>query len=178
MIATYNSNSQTGRYLISLPSGRNYGININAEGFLFSSQSFDLTSDSLSVYNEVAKDVCLNKIKVGTKVVLKNIFFDFNKSTLRSESIAELNRLKRILNDNSTMKIEIGGHTDSKGSAEYNKKLSNDRAQSVVNYLIENGISASRLTYIGYGKDQPVATNETEEGRQENRRVEFKVMSK
>ena len=76
------------------------------------------------------------------------------------------------------MKIEIGGHTDSKGSAEYNKKLSNDRAQSVVNYLIENGISASRLTYIGYGKDQPVATNETEEGRQENRRVEFKVISK
>lgn len=178
VIATYNSNSQTGRYLISLPSGKNYGININAEGFLFSSQSFDLTSDSLSVYNEVTKDVCLNKIKVGTKVVLKNIFFDFNKSTLRSESIAELNRLKRILNDNSTMKIEIGGHTDSKGSAEYNKKLSNDRAQSVVNYLIENGISASRLTYIGYGKDQPVATNETEEGRQENRRVEFKVISK
>lgn len=178
VIATYNSNSQTGKYLISLPSGKNYGININAEGFLFSSQSFDLTSDSLSAYNEVVKDVCLNKIKVGSKVVLKNIFFDFNKSTLRSESIAELNRLKRILDDNAFMKIEIGGHTDSRGSAEYNKKLSNDRAQSVVNYLIDNGINASRLTYKGYGKDQPVATNETEEGRQENRRVEFKVISK
>lgn len=178
VIATYNSNSQTGKYLISLPSGKNYGININAEGFLFSSQSFDLTSDSLSVYNEVVKDVCLDKIKVGTKVVLKNIFFDFNKSTLRSESIAELNRLKRILDDNASMKIEIGGHTDSRGSAEYNKKLSNDRAQSVVNYLIDNGIDTSRLTYKGYGKDQPVATNETEEGRQDNRRVEFKVISK
>ncbi len=178
VIASYNSNSQTGKYLISLPSGKNYGININAEGYLFSSQSFDLTSDSLSVYNEVVKDVCLNKIEVGTKVVLKNIFFDFNKSSLRSESIAELNRLKRILDDNPSMKIEIGGHTDSKGSAEYNKKLSNDRAQSVVNYLIDNGINASRLTYKGYGKDQPVATNETEEGRQENRRVEFKVISK
>lgn len=178
VIASYNSNSQTGKYLISLPSGKNYGININAEGFLFSSQSFDLTSDSLSTYNEVVKDVCLDKIKVGTKVVLKNIFFDFNKSTLRSESISELNRLKRILDDNATMKIEIGGHTDSRGSAEYNKKLSNDRAQSVVNYLIENGIDTSRLTFKGYGKDQPVATNDTDEGRQENRRVEFKVISK
>lgn len=178
VIATYNSNSQTGKYLISLPSGKNYGININAEGFLFSSQSFNLTNDSLSAYNEVVKDVCLDKIKVGTKVVLKNIFFDFNKSTLRSESISELNRLKRILDDNASMKIEIGGHTDSRGSADYNKKLSNDRAQSVVNYLIEKGIDSSRLTYKGYGKDQPVATNETDEGRQENRRVEFKVISK
>jgi len=178
VIATYNSNSQTGKYLISLPSGKNYGININAEGYLFSSQSFDLTSDSLSVYNEVSKDVCLNKLKVGSKVVLKNIFFDFNKSTLRSESISELNRLKRILDDNPSLKIEIGGHTDSRGSAEYNKNLSNERAKSVVNYLIDNGIDSSRLTYKGYGKDQPVATNETEEGRQENRRVEFKVISK
>ncbi len=98
--------------------------------------------------------------------------------SLRSESIAELNRLKRILDDNPSMKIEIGGHTDSKGSGEYNKKLSNDRAQSVVTYLIENGIDTTRLTYKGYGKDQPVASNETEEGRQENRRVEFKVISK
>lgn len=177
VIGTYNSNSETGKYLISLPSGKNYGININAQGYVFSSQSFDLTNDSISEYKEEKKDLCLDKIKVGAKVVLKNIFFDFNKSTLRNESIAELGRLEKILIDNPSMTIEIGGHTDSKGSSEYNKKLSNDRAQSVVNYLIEHGISSTRLSYKGYGKEQPVATNETEEGRQENRRVEFKIIS-
>lgn len=178
VIATYNSNSNTGRYLISLPAGKNYGINVNAEGYLFSSHSFDLTNDSLSAYQEVKKDIDLNKLKIGSRVVLKNIFFDYDKATLRSESVAELNRLKRIMNDNPTMKIEIGGHTDSRGADDYNNRLSKDRAQSVVNYLIENGISAERMTYKGYGKAQPVATNDTPEGRQENRRVEFKIISK
>jgi outer membrane protein OmpA-like peptidoglycan-associated protein len=151
---------------------------VNAEGYLFSSHSFDLTNDSLSAYQEIKKDIDLDKLKVGSRVVLKNIFFDYDKATLRSESIAELNRLKRIMQDNPSMKIEIGGHTDSRGADEYNNRLSKDRAQSVVNYLIENGIDKDRMTYKGYGKSQPVATNETPEGRQENRRVEFKIMSK
>ena len=178
VIATYTSNSESGKYLISLPSGKNYGINVNAEGYLFSSHSFDLTDSAATGYMEVKKDIALDKIKVGSKVVLKNIFFDFNKATLRSESIAELNRLVRILEDNATMKIEIGGHTDSKGSDAYNKNLSKNRAESVVNYLIEQGVSKSRLTFKGYGETTPIATNETEEGRQENRRVEFEVISK
>jgi outer membrane protein OmpA-like peptidoglycan-associated protein len=178
VIATYNSNSSTGKYLISLPAGKNYGINVNADGYLFSSHSFDLTNDSLSAYQEVKKDIGLEKLKIGSRVVLKNIFFDYDKATLRSESISELNRLKRIMDDNPSMKIEIGGHTDSRGADEYNRRLSQDRAQSVVNYLIENGVSKDRLTYKGYGKSQPVATNDTPEGRQENRRVEFKITSK
>jgi outer membrane protein OmpA-like peptidoglycan-associated protein len=178
IIATYSSNSETGKYLISLPSGKNYGINVNTEGYLFSSHSFDLTDSTSSGYTEVKKDIALDKIKVGSKVVLKNIFFDFNKATLRSESIAELNRLVRILDDNATMTIEIGGHTDDKGSDAYNENLSKNRAESVVNYLIKQGVDKSRLTFKGYGESTPIATNETEEGRQENRRVEFEVISK
>lgn len=178
VIATYSSNSESGKYLISLPSGKNYGINVNAEGYLFSSHSFDLTDSTSSGYMEVKKDIALDKIKVGSKVVLKNIFFDFNKATLRKESIAELNRLVRILEDNTTMKVEIGGHTDSKGSDAYNENLSKNRAESVVNYIVEQGIDKSRLTFKGYGESTPIATNETEEGRQENRRVEFEVISK
>jgi outer membrane protein OmpA-like peptidoglycan-associated protein len=178
VIATYTSNSETGKYLISLPSGKNYGINVNAEGYLFSSHSFDLTDSTSTGYMEVRKDIALDKIKVGSKVVLENIFFDFNKATLRNESIAELNRLARILEDNATMKIEIGGHTDDKGSDAYNENLSENRAESVVNYLIGQGVNKSRLTFKGYGESTPIATNDTEEGRQENRRVEFEVISK
>lgn len=178
VIATYSSNSESGKYLISLPSGKNYGINVNADGYLFSSHSFDLTNDSISDYKEVKKDIGLDKLEIGSRVVLKNIFFDYDKATLRSESVSELNRLKRIMNDNPTMKLEIGGHTDSKGADSYNLKLSRSRAESVVNYLIEKGIPADKLTYKGYGETDPVASNDTEEGRQENRRVEFKVLSK
>jgi outer membrane protein OmpA-like peptidoglycan-associated protein len=178
IIATYTSNSETGKYLISLPTGKNYGINVNADGYLFSSHSFDLTDAAETGFKEVKKDIALDKIKVGSKVVLKNIFFDFNKATLRNESKAELNRLVRILDDNNTMKIEIGGHTDDKGSDAYNENLSKNRAESVVNYLINQGVDTSRLTFIGYGESTPIDTNETKEGRQENRRVEFEVISK
>lgn len=177
IVGTYNSNESTGKYLISLPSGRNYGVNVNAKGYLFSSHSFDLSNDSVVGYNEVKKDLCLNKIKVGTKVVLNNIFFDYAKASLRKESKNELMRLKRILDDSPNLKIEIGGHTDNRGAEDYNLRLSKHRARSVVDYLVEQGIDKSRLTYKGYGKSQPVAPNETEEGRQENRRVEFKIIS-
>lgn len=175
VIATFNSNSSTGRYLVSLPSGMNYGVTVQAEGYLFESFSFDLPDTA--AYVEVIRDVQLNKLKAGTKVILKNIFFDFDKASLRNESVAELTRLVRIMNEYPNLKIEIGGHTDGKGSDEYNNRLSRDRAESVVNYLIENGIDKSRLSFKGYGKTQPIASNDTEEGRQENRRVEFKIIS-
>ncbi len=175
VIARYNSNSSTGKYLLSLPSGTNYGVNIQAEGYLFESFSFDL-ADTAS-YQEYVKDVQLNKLKAGTKVILKNIFFDFDKATLRKESLSELTRLVTIMNQYPNLKIEIGGHTDGKGSDDYNNRLSKDRAGAVVAYLIEQNIASDRLTFKGYGKSQPIATNETEEGRQENRRVEFKIIS-
>jgi len=174
-LATFSSNSSTGRYLISLPSGKNYGIAVNAEGYLFHSENFNIPDKA--AYQEIEKDIYLKKIAVGSSIVLKNIFFDFNQATLRPESKSELNRLVKLLNDMPSLKIEISGHTDNIGSAQYNKTLSERRAKSVVDFLIENGISPNRLTYKGYGFDIPIAPNDSEEGRQQNRRTEFKIIS-
>ncbi|MDR2835576.1 MAG: OmpA family protein [Bacteroidales bacterium] len=175
-VATFLTNSQSGKYIVNLPSGRNYGINVNKEGYLFHSENFNLpdTAD----YQEFVIDIELNRIEVGTTITLKNIFFDYDKATLRSESFVELNNVIDILNKYPKMKIEISGHTDNKGSAEYNKNLSYERAKTIVNYLIEKEISKDRLSYEGYGFEQPIATNETDEGRQINRRVEFKIIEK
>jgi outer membrane protein OmpA-like peptidoglycan-associated protein len=115
-------------------------------------------------------------MEVGQKIVLRNIFFDFNKSSLRPESNVELENLLKLLNENTKMKIEISGHTDNVGSAQYNKKLSESRAKSVVDYLTSKGINKDRLSFAGYGFDEPIAPNDTEEGRQLNRRTEFKIV--
>ncbi|HRZ41518.1 MAG TPA: OmpA family protein [Bacteroidales bacterium] len=118
------------------------------------------------------------KAVVGEAIVLKNIFFAFDKSDLLPASYPELDKLVALMKKYPTMRIEIAGHTDYKGSVEYNVKLSNDRANSVVQYLIGQGIPASRLTWIGHGKSKPIADNTTEEGRQLNRRVEFTILNK
>jgi outer membrane protein OmpA-like peptidoglycan-associated protein len=175
VIATFASNSTTGKYLVSLPAGKNYGIAVKKESYLFHSENFDIPATS--AFQEVTKDVELKGIVVGNKIILKNIFFDFDKATLRPESTNELQRLTKLLVDVPTLKIEISGHTDSKGANDYNLKLSDNRSKSVVEYLISAGISADRLTYKGYGEDQPISTNETENGRQLNRRTEFKILS-
>lgn len=176
VIATFTSNSATGKYLVSLPAGKNYGIAVKKEGYLFHSENFDIPASA--AFQEVTKDVQLKNVAVGSKIVLKNIFFDFDKATLRPESTNELERLTKLLNDVPTLKIEISGHTDNKGSAAYNQKLSESRAKSVVDYLISKGISGDRLQFKGYGMDQPIAGNDTDEGRQMNRRTEFKILGK
>ena len=109
---------------------------------------------------------------------MKNIFFDFDKATLRKESFNELENLTKLLNDVPSLKIEISGHTDGKGSAAYNLTLSDNRAKAVVDYLVGKGISKDRLVAKGYGLTRPIATNDTEEGRQLNRRTEFEILSK
>lgn len=174
VVTLTNSNSSTGKYMISLPSGKNYGISVKAEGYLFHSENFNIPATT--GYQEVIKDVVLSKVGVGTKIVLKNIFFDYNKSTLRSESYPELERLRKLLDSYSDMRIEIGGHTDNRGSLKYNTDLSEARAKAVVDYLVQAGIDRSRLEFKGYAYLQPVDTNDTDEGRQQNRRVEFKVL--
>lgn len=176
IIATFESNSKTGKYLISLPSGTNYGININSDGYLFHSENFDIPTSS--EFKEIIKNISLNKLEVGNKVVLNNIFFDVSKSTLRPESTAELERLIKLMKDMPELAIEISGHTDNVGTAEYNQKLSESRASAVVSYLTSKGISASRLEFKGYGFEQPIATNDTEEGKQLNRRTEFKIIKR
>lgn len=173
-LAVFTSNEKTGRYLVSLPSGKNYGIAVKKDGYLFHSENFIIPENAQ--YQEIQKDIYLKPIKIGQSIVLRNIFFDFDKATLRPESKTELENLIKLLNDNPNIKIEISGHTDNIGSAAYNQKLSESRAKAVVDYLIEHGIDRSRLSYMGYGFEKPIATNDTEEGRQLNRRVEFKIV--
>jgi outer membrane protein OmpA-like peptidoglycan-associated protein/Tol biopolymer transport system component len=175
-VTTIYSNNQTGKYLVSLPSGKNYGISVNSTGYLFHSENVNIPLST--GYQEIIKDVQLKKIEIGKKIVLNNIFYDFDKSTLRSESISELDRLVLLMTENPTIKIELSSHTDNVGSDEYNMTLSQARAQAVVDYVITKGIDKDRLVAKGYGESTPIATNDTEEGRQQNRRTEFKILSK
>lgn len=175
VIGTFETNSETGRFLVPLPSGKNYGIAVKSDGYLFHSENFDIPATQ--GYQEIYKEVPLLKIEPGARIVLRNVFFDTAKYNLRDESKTELNRLIELLNQYPQMRIEISGHTDNRASLEYNITLSKNRAKSVVNYLIEYGIDASRLEYEGYAYNQPIATNDTPEGRQLNRRVEFKILS-
>ena len=116
-------------------------------------------------------------LKVGMSITLRGIYFDFDKSTIKPESRPALEDAAKMLNENPTINVEIQGHTDSKGSDEYNLSLSDRRAASVVAYLTQNlGIDRSRLTSRGYGESQPIATNDTDAGRALNRRVEFMVL--
>lgn len=170
---SFTSNSATGKFLISLESGGNYGIAVKADGYLFHSENFDIPEGS--AYNLVNKTIELKNIKVGSKIALRNVFFDTGKSDIRAESNAELDRLVQLLKDVPSLKIELSGHTDNTGSAQNNMTLSQDRAQAVVNYLTSKGISKDRLVAKGYGSDRPVDTNNTSEGRQNNRRTEFEI---
>ena len=175
-ILTAKSNSSTGKYLVSLPSGKNYGMQVAKQGYLFHSENFNIPI--VKGYQEIIKNIKLYPIKKDVKIILKNIFFDTDKSILRPESFAELDRLKKLLNKNPKISIEISGHTDSQGTYKHNVKLSASRAQAVVDYLISKGISKARLTSRGASWDEPISTNETKEGRQLNRRVEFKIVKK
>jgi outer membrane protein OmpA-like peptidoglycan-associated protein len=149
---------------------------VKADGYLFQSVNFDIPPGG--DYQVIEKDIVLNKVSVGMVIVLNNIFFDHDKYTLRKESEAELENLHKLLSDNPSLRIEISGHTDSKGSETYNQKLSENRAHTVVTYLINAGINSSRLEYKGYGMTKPIASNLTDEGRQQNRRTEFKILGK
>ena len=175
-LATFKSNNTTGKYLVTLPSGRNYGIAVKCPGYLFHSENFDVPQTS--GYQEFNLDIGMKKLDVGSTIVLKNIFFDFDKATIRKESEPELSRLVKLLKDNFSIKVEIGSHTDNVGTEEYNLKLSEDRSNAVIDYLVAKGVSKARLTGKGYGESKPLASNDKEEGRQKNRRTEFKIISK
>jgi outer membrane protein OmpA-like peptidoglycan-associated protein/tetratricopeptide (TPR) repeat protein len=167
---------ETGNYLVTLPVGKDYAFNVNRNGYLFYSDNFYLknkTPDSL-----YTKDIGLKPIEVNAAVVLRNIFFDVNKFDLKPASLAELDKVVQLLRDNPTVKIQISGHTDNVGKAADNLKLSDNRSKSVVAYLVSKGIAATRLSAKGFGATKPVAGNETEEGRAQNRRTELTVTAK
>lgn len=175
LILITTSEPQKGKYIVTLPSGKNYGMNVRADGYLFHSENFDLPIDQ--AFNRIFLDIPMYSVATGSKVVLRNIFFDFDKAVLRNESVPELERVVTFLLAYPTVKIEVSGHTDNRGNHAYNEKLSEMRAKAVVNYFISKGIDANRLTYRGAAYDEPVADNSTDDGRQLNRRVEFKIIA-
>jgi OOP family OmpA-OmpF porin len=167
--------SDVGFYQMELPKIGWYRIVTKAEGYLNGNDSIEHISEDKISYT---KDIYLKPIEIGTTVRLNNIFFDFDKTTLKSESFVELDKVVDFLTSNSSLEIEISGHTDSKGSDDYNLNLSQGRAQAVVDYLIDHGVDSYRLVARGYGETVPLESNDTDEGRAFNRRVEFKVLKK
>jgi OOP family OmpA-OmpF porin len=167
------SDSITGEYLIVLTQGAEYALYVNKRGYLFQSQNFNYST--VKNFEPIVQDVELEKLKIGSIAVLNNIFFDVDKYELKEKSKTELLRIVRFLGENPTVRIEISGHTDNTGAASYNKQLSEKRAHAVYNYLINNGVDAKRLIAKGYGSEQPIAPNDTDQHKQLNRRIEFKI---
>jgi outer membrane protein OmpA-like peptidoglycan-associated protein/tetratricopeptide (TPR) repeat protein len=174
VVVTTASSDVDGSYRVRLPEKKSYMIDLRATGFLSDMKRIDIPDTyTQDVYNI---DVTLIKVKVGKKVVLNNILFETGKSILTSGSYTELDRLLNIMQDNPQMKIEISGHTDKTGSEPINFKLSEARAKTVVEYLVQKGIDRSRMEFKGFGSLQPIADNATAQGRAKNRRVEFKIL--
>lgn len=164
---------ETGFYFITLPVGQDYTFTVNRKGYLFYSDLFELNKkDADSIY---FKNIALQPIAVNSSVVLHNILFDFNSAQLQDVSKVELNNLLQLMLQNPEIQVLIKGHTDKVGTEARNQELSLQRAKAVAGYLIENGIEKDRLSWKGYGASQPIASNDSEEGRAENRRTEFEI---
>ncbi len=170
------SDPKSGEYSIALPYGLNYGLHAMAEGYLSVNENLELVS--INIYQEIQKDLLLIPIEVGESITLNNVFFEQGKPILKRESYAELNRLAEALSDQTSMQIELSGHTDNVGSRDKLIQLSTDRVETVRTYLISKGISAKRITGKGYGPDKPIAPNDTEENKRRNRRVDFSITKK
>jgi len=176
--ANFSTQIQTdedGNFLITLPVGYEYSLNINRKGYLFYSDHFSLPENTTDSFFKL--NVPLQPIEAGASIVLKNVFFGNNETKLQPESEAELNKIIALLNENPNMKVQISGHTDNVGKKEANQLLSLNRAKSVVNYLIGKGITINRLLPKGFGDTKPVASNDTDEGKSLNRRTEINVVS-
>ncbi|MES2835972.1 MAG: OmpA family protein [Bacteroidota bacterium] len=178
-VGTYYTNKKTGKYFFILPPGKNYNISYESNGQLFYSENRNVVKDPK--YCEFQKEITLPALIIGAKVVLDNIFFEFDKAILTPASNVELGKVLRFLNNNPNLIVEISGYTDSEGTEEYNSKLSRERAEAVVVYLVNKGIKAERLSAKGYGETNASAPNQNKDGsdnpsgRKLNRRVELKI---
>ncbi len=164
-----------GNYLVTLPIGKNYAFDVNKKGYLFYSESFSLKEKNLD--SPLVINISLQPLEKGAAIVLKNIFFDSKKADLQKTSFIELDRVVKIMMENSNMVIEISGHTDNVGQAKDNLLLSNNRAKAVTNYLLQKGIAAKRLVAKGFGSTKPIENNNSEIGRAKNRRTELAIIS-
>ena len=185
LVSEFTNDSENGKYILSLPAGKNYGIAVKSNGYLFHSENFDIPESA--GFRTYEKIIYLKKIKKGESIVLRNIFFDLDKYSLKPESETELNRLIKLLKQNPNIRIEISGHTDARGSSKYNQILSENRSKSVVDYLIsKGGFQNQRFEYKGYGEQQLIYSDEAisqmtleidkEEAHSLNRRTEFKII--
>jgi outer membrane protein OmpA-like peptidoglycan-associated protein len=172
-----------GEFLVALPTGKDYALNVSKEKYLFHSENFALRGIAeidepylLEIELSPIPDAATDDAAKTKPVVLKNVFFETGSAELKPESISELNRLKSLLTENPDLKIQVNGHTDNVGSEKDNLSLSEARAKAVHDFLLENGIEPGRLRFRGFGETSPIASNETEEGRRQNRRTEFMVI--
>jgi outer membrane protein OmpA-like peptidoglycan-associated protein len=172
--ARTSSDAQSGNYEVTLPAGKRYEFRAEAEGYPAMVETLDLTGvlDQL----EVSRNLALSPIKVGQVIALNNLFFVQSKAEILPESVTELERLYKVLMEVPTLEIELGGHTDNQGIYSANLKLSRERAEAVVQYLLDRGIEKRRLKAVGYGPTKPVSSNANPESRQHNRRVEVKIL--
>ena len=174
---------EDGRYLVTLPVGHNYAFNVNRKGYLFYSDNFEVPYNASSVEKPFTRTIFLKKIPesksitVTKPIVLKNVLFKTGSSTLLEASFIELAQLLILLKENPNIKIQINGHTDNIGSESANQVLSLNRAKAVYDYLIQNKADTNRISYKGFGMTKPLDTNDTEQGRQNNRRTEFEILS-
>ena len=175
VMAKINSNPVTGEFELTIPHGGNYGVATEKNGYLFNSINFSVPA--FADYQEIDTHIIMVKAEIGSKVVLKNIFFDVGKSDLKPESIAEVENIRELLAANPSLRVQINGHTDNSGNVAANKALSLKRASSVVTYLAQKGVAESRLSAKGYGSDRPIVSNDDEEGgRAINRRTEIEII--
>lgn len=161
-------------YELSVRGGAQYGLHSTKYGYLSQSVNYDF--NKINSAETIEQDLILTAIEKEAKIVINNIFFDFNKTELKTASYSELNRIFDSMSDGQIKKIQISGHTDAIGSDDYNLNLSQKRADAVFNYFRNKGIPAYRMDVIGFGETQPIAPNDTEEGQSKNRRVEFKIL--
>ncbi|NMM49350.1 OmpA family protein [Marinigracilibium pacificum] len=173
LIQEVESDRFTGRYLIVIPEGKNYGLFTKAENYLYQSLSINLKDESINTFN---RDIQLVPIKSGEYYRLGNVYFDFDDFKLKPESKPELDNIVSLLEENPDIKIQIEGHTDDKGEPSYNLSLSQKRARSVYDYLVNKGISESRLSSKGYGDSMPAVPNDSEKHRAENRRIVVRIL--
>lgn len=169
------SDAIDGTFLATLPPEANYALHIQKKGYLFYSEQYDLSSTSIKDKKFIRK-ILLQPIEKEKHIHLNNLYFDTDKYDILPESYAELLILLDFLNINPYLRIEISGHTDNKGEATKNKTLSNNRANAVYNYLLQHGVKIDRMVKIGYGDTKPISDNDTEEGRQLNRRTDIKII--
>jgi len=174
-----------GTFLVCLPAGKDYGLNVSKTGYLFHSENFSLertASFDKPFLLEIALQPILSADEpdarpvVSRPVVLRNVFFDTGSAALLPASTTELDRLVALLRESPALRIQVSGHTDNVGDDAGNQTLSENRAKAVYDYLIQNGITAERLRFKGFGETKPIASNDTPEGRSQNRRTEFVVM--